>query len=1646
MNNSDESVERDRISRLFQFVRALNELRNPVSRQIRELEWSLSLADLPRHDCVQLGAVSAGVEDTGDVDDFVLTVNRPPPLEPVPPPPSEIADWLNKGWEDYEGSVVAREARTRALPDGTSESERFTDDPNRPLALARWQATRESFLVDNMPALKAFRLFERLYVLYGMLERDAERYDIMLGDGILSWNIPRGSIRFPIVLQKLEMEFDPSVPCFTLTDANGPTELYSALFRTIESVDGSIVGAIKKELDAGQYHPLSAEGLTALLKSIPPRLASNGRYLEQAPAQDTGDPCIYRAPIVFLRKRTLGIAEALDRIIADVAKGGMLPQSLINIVGEGTLAPASTLVESDVSTWRAELLPDVLFTKSANIEQYRIAEATAAHSCVLVQGPPGTGKTHTIANLLGHLLAQGKSVLVTSSTTKALRVLRDKVVAQLRPLCVSVLESDTESNDQLKAAVESIVERLSSSTEAALQRRAEQLTSERSAILSQVQSTKERLLDGRHQDTKPLLIGTDSYEALEAARIVARDREQHSWIPKPVQAGSALVVTPEDIRALYRTNSTVTPSIENELALQLPAPADLLLPSEFAAILNELGQIDAAGVQGNEYWKESALEESSEPAIQSMVVALTDALQPWLDADEWFFSIGYDGLRGGGHSEAWSALFESVSALQKLCAESREPIVRYGPELSESFKLNEQRECLNEILVHLRAGGNLRFFALLLRPKWKNILSAVKVNGRPPETDEEIRALFLLAAIQCDREALKARWQRQVVQLGGPLLASERPEEAAAVFIQSIRPALEWADRQLKLIQSGTAAHGFDWPRALRDSTAPGEEEAEFRAQLRVCQDILPLALDARLKQFRVRQHLATLNDLEGKLAGFAGDTSERLQMAVRVRSAEMYDSAFKSLQALFSTLEELRARREVLAKLSHVAPSWADAVARRQSPHHLDAPPGDVGRAWVWVQLSQQLEERDRVPVDHLQRDLHSQAALLERKTAELADARAWLAQRRRTGLAEQQALVGWQQAIKRIGKGTGKRAPVLRKLARELMDRAKTAVPVWIMPMIRVAENYDPQTTRFDVVIVDEASQSDVTGLLALYYGTQVIVVGDDEQVSPEAVGQRIDETQHLINEYLFGIPNSDLFDGKSSIYDLAKASFGGTICLREHFRCVPDIIQFSNHLSYDDKLIPLREASESLLLPHVVEQRVSGLSSNKVNEAEAEEVVALIMSCLEQPEYDSKTIGVISMVGEEQAFAIETRLRRRVDPKTLEARRLLCGNSAHFQGDERDVMFLSLVDSSHGTPLTKRDDPMFKKRFNVAASRARDQMWVVHSMDLSDLSATDLRRKLIQHAMNPKALQIKLEKTLSEAESEFEKEVLHQLIVAGYRVKPQYVIGPYRIDIMVEGHNRRLAVECDGEQFHTLLDLQHDMERQSQLERVGLTFHRIRGSRYYRDKAAEFDRLLSKLVEMEIAPEPSEEPAPAEFGELLQRVRDRASEIKMKFSEESSTEAFRRPSSAGWRDRTSTDGHVSKPAAKQAESSVMSADAPNVAQVNEVFRRSEEVSNKREGSTAPPAVGAVTTHSETKRFSSVSDSEVGTGVVDILVANGIDRSLIIDKRDHERGSLWVIGDTSQRPVFELLAREGVIFSFAPEGGRATGHRPAWWTRARD
>ncbi len=99
----------------------------------------------------------------------------------------------------------------------------------------------------------------------------------------------------------------------------------------------------------------------------------------------------------------------------------------------------------------------------------------------------------------------------------------------------------------------------------------------------------------------------------------------------------------------------------------------------------------------------------------------------------------------------------------------------------------------------------------------------------------------------------------------------------------------------------------------------------------------------------------------------------------------------------------------------------------------------------------------------------------------------------------AQKMHLTLYQKAMAKYGQGKGKYSARWLAAAQSELEQCRAAVPAWIMPTYRVAESLSPATDAFDVVIVDEASQSGVDALFLWWLGKKVVMVGDDEQISP-------------------------------------------------------------------------------------------------------------------------------------------------------------------------------------------------------------------------------------------------------------------------------------------------------------------------------------------------------------------------------------------------------------------------------------------------------------------------------------------------------------------------------------------------------------------
>lgn len=169
-----------------------------------------------------------------------------------------------------------------------------------------------------------------------------------------------------------------------------------------------------------------------------------------------------------------------------------------------------------------------------------------------------------------------------------------------------------------------------------------------------------------------------------------------------------------------------------------------------------------------------------------------------------------------------------------------------------------------------------------------------------------------------------------------------------------------------------------------------------------------------------------------------------------------------------------------------------------------------------------------------------------------------------------------------------------------------------------------------------------------------------------------------------------------------------------MSEHFRCSPDIIDFSNQQFYDGRLAPLRLPTKSeRLTPSLVDVRVNGIKVGKTNEAEANKIVELVQEIMNLPgnKVKPRSIGVISLIGDEQSRMIRGRLLDAVGPEKMARHNVLVGDPPNFQGAERDVVFLSMVCSRGKVPT--QSQLMHFQRANVAMSRAKDRCVLVRSI---------------------------------------------------------------------------------------------------------------------------------------------------------------------------------------------------------------------------------------------------------------------------------------------------------------------------------------------
>lgn len=1398
------------------------------------------------------------LEDWIRVEDLDL-----PDKEPEPRP--EITVIVEQRVPDPDAS----EGTQRMIIEKVPELRRLSDHPEVEEAWLEYLIYKWKPWAQEMRQWQEVQnIYKTLDFMRRRLEEAEERYELVLAIGLLQWRDPSGTdVERHVLTAPAELTLDAVrgvltvVPAASFDGFRIELDMLELQHRPRLNED-----KVREQLETLDIQAWDTTIVAPLLHEIANSLSSDAQISEtlQHAQRVEKYPRLSFAPALVLRERqSTAYMDLINKFLERATKTGLGCTPPWNrLLREG--APSSAGVDDapEDETPGTSDTDSLLFPLPTNEEQRQIARRLQRDPCVLVKGPPGTGKSHTIANLICHLLARGERILVTAHAPKALTVLRGLLPDDVRDLCVTALGSSREDQRLLDESVRGILRRKNEWRGALA---AQQAIEDAETILRGLEDDLARverdlrMFREAEMHSHELPSGY-SGTAAQIARQVAEQEQEFGWFPK-LSADAQFPLDPSESALLAETHAWLTKDAYAELELEI-GDGDLLEPEEFSALVARLAaakeseQRMSRGVNGA---KIEFLEAVGTEQLQGLREALQRLEDCALHAERVLgkiLEIILGDLLGGAEAR-WSQRATDLEALLDDATRLLESVGSARVELPDDITEDRLITDVTRRLAHLEAGGWKGLWVLAPRVvrETRYIVEHCVVDGKKAAQVEQIRRVRDYLALRRRVRELRELWGTSFVE------------------VQSLRQAVISAQEltaELKELLAFFRSEEASMLATVLGSNRTGLLSPSDRNDWLKAIDAVLAFRKTRDTQQELNQLLETV--LSVQRGSEAHPCMRTLEEAVRTRDVIAWRTAWQKREAIRKKKQRLASYEALLKKLDKLCPGLAECFRSTGGEPLWQERIRKLREAWNWAAARAGLERFSSTSgYEARVEQYHRLKQKIEKATERVVYLRAWKAFFDRLDEKTIQSLNAWTKAVDRIGKGTGKYAYRHRRTAQKYLIECVPKIPAWIMPFHKLWDSVDAVPGLFDTVIVDEASQAGLDVLLLLLLAKRIVVVGDDKQNSPEAVGVLEDDIARLVREHLNEFRFRDEYRPDSSLFDHAERTFGNQITLREHFRCMPEIIRFSNDLCYRDApLIPLRQAPPQRLLPlcsqFVAEGACEGDGQRIRNRAEAEALVETIVKLVDDDAYEGKTMGVIALQGHAQAQHIETLLAQRLDPRVIEERRLRCGEPATFQGDQRDVIFLSLVIAPNVNyrALTRLPDI---RRFNVAMSRARDQVWLFHSVELHDLAPDDLRYQLIRFFKNPakvEALFEELERLEREArkprqigtqpdpyESWFEVEVALELLRRKFRVRPQVDVAGYRIDLVVEGLDARLAVECDGDVWHGPEQYEHDMARQRQLERAGWKFVRVRESDFYVDRHKALAAVLKVCEELGIQP---------------------------------------------------------------------------------------------------------------------------------------------------------------------------------------------------
>ncbi|RAZ88888.1 DNA helicase [Mesorhizobium hawassense] len=1032
----------------------------------------------------------------------------------------------------------------------------------------------------------------------------------------------------------------------------------------------------------------------------------------------------------------------------------------------------------------------------------------------VIVGPPGTGKSQTIANMIAHCLAVGKTVLFVAEKTAALDVVYRRLREHgLGNHCIELHSNKADRRHflaQLKASWEQ-AGRADASQWIAVN---ERLRLRRDELNAYVEALHKRYPNGW---TPYLALGI-------ALRSHDAGAPAFTW-PAPNGHDAQTLVKLEELAAQV---GLVFTSVERQPALDLVDVGEwssdwqLRLLGAATSLHSAIGQLTASLRDCQSGLGLVPSEPMSHAELQSLI-SLAQVLAHSRNRD---ISIAYD--------RDFPTFAGALAGLERSIGDYREA----GRGLSAAYDIAAVHTVDTDSLERQWRDAQASFWpksVLGMRKVQKRLQDHAQHGNADPGKD--------IPLLRRMKEALSAIDQ-------SPLTGKPLPVGGLTTDVTAVAGILDLA-RRLRL--------------ALR---IPGRSQDEFRTIVRA---VAP-SLRGTLENDRLREAgdrlLAAVKDLDAARLAFNESAGREIPdpadgpglEALRAKLIALADArnllrnwaAWCGVkgQAVQHHLEALVEQIETGA----IAPEQAREAFR-------------IGYARWWLP---KVLDNDAV-LRNFRRFQHENAISEFREIDDLV--RTHATQRVVSALAHglpsvqsvsrnsELGLLRYQMELQRPSQS-------IRDVIGKIPQSFGKLAPCMLMSPLSIAQYLPPNQALFDVVIFDEASQIttwDAVGAIAR--ARQTIIVGDPKQLPPTNFFGRNEEDEDIADH------ERDL----ESILDEARASGIPVRDLRWHYRSRSEsLIAFSNHHYYNNRLVtfPSPAVEDRAVSLRKVPDGIYDRGKSRTNKVEAMAVVREAVSRMTQwlalPENGRPTLGVITFNAQQQSLILDLLDAARRDHPELEwffgedrTEPTIVKNLENVQGDERDVILFSITfykDASGKPPAMdfgalNRDGG--ERRLNVAVTRARQELIVFSGFTADQIDPSRSKAIAIQHLKTfldyaergPSALPAQDVGSVGGFDSPFEEAVAEQLGRRGWTVVPQVGISDFRIDLGIRHPDLAGAylagVECDGATYHRSATARdRDKVREQVLTGLGWTILRVWSTDWWFDAKACAERLHTSL----------------------------------------------------------------------------------------------------------------------------------------------------------------------------------------------------------